>query len=260
MNMSFYVGALGAGNCTRKLNVISNNLANVNTSGFKPKTAAFAELINYNLAAAADSEAYAGAGMRVRSTSTGFDGGAFAQTGGQYDYAIGQDNAFFMIQDPVSGQIAYTRNGSFHRGETEEGFFLVTESGKLVLDQNREPLKLEVFDPDKLRAAMEEGYEEEDDGNDGTEEEIKPRLSLYTFANPSRLISAGANEYVPADAGAEAVLIEKPDLINGSLETSGTDVARELTRLIECQRAFSCAVRMVATSDEVEGIINSLRG
>ena len=49
MNQSFYVGALGAGNCTEKLSVISNNLANVNTNGFKPKTTVFSQLINYNL-------------------------------------------------------------------------------------------------------------------------------------------------------------------------------------------------------------------
>ena len=65
MNQSFYVGALGAGNCTEKLSVISNNLANVNTNGFKPKTTVFSQLINYNLndSEGAVTELQAGAGM-----------------------------------------------------------------------------------------------------------------------------------------------------------------------------------------------------
>ena len=64
MNQSFYVGALGAGNCTEKLSVISNNLANVNTNGFKPKTTVFSQLINYNLndSEGAVTELQAGAG------------------------------------------------------------------------------------------------------------------------------------------------------------------------------------------------------
>ena len=49
MNMSFYTGAAGAGQFTKKLSVVSNNLANINNTGFKPKTAAFSELIHYNL-------------------------------------------------------------------------------------------------------------------------------------------------------------------------------------------------------------------
>ena len=83
MNQSFYVGALGAGNCTEKLSVISNNLANVNTNGFKPKTTVFSQLINYNLndSEGAVTELQAGAGMKVQSTYTGFDTSGLTQTG-----------------------------------------------------------------------------------------------------------------------------------------------------------------------------------
>lgn len=258
MNMSFYVGALGANNCTRKLNVISNNLANVNNAGFKPKTASFSELVNYNMGP--EGNATAGSGMKVRSTSTSFETSAFTPTGGEYDYAIADSNAFFMVQDPVSGANAFTRNGQFHRGEWEDEFYLMTQSGKLVLDQNQEPLKADVIDTEKLLAEMEEGYEEEYDDYDSEEDENKPKLSLYTFNNPSRLVSIGDNEYVPVGEDAEAILVERPALVGGSLEASGTDIAKELTRLIECQRAFSYAARMVTTSDEIEGVINSLRG
>ena len=62
-----------------------------------------------------------------------------------------EPNAFFMTCDPATGEITYTRNGHFHRGEREDGFYLTTEDGKLVLDQNRQPLKLEVTDVEKLQ-------------------------------------------------------------------------------------------------------------
>jgi len=163
MDMSFYVGAMGAANCTEKLSVISNNLANVNNTGFKPKTTVFSELINYNLNDSPDAvtELQAGAGMRVERTYTGFDVAPVVQTESEYDYAIMQPNAFFMLRDPQTNEITYTRNGHFYRAEMEDGFYLMTESGKLVLDQNQEPLQLEVKDVEKMQAEMEEDYEEE---------------------------------------------------------------------------------------------------
>ena len=169
------------------------------------------------------------------------------------DYAILEPNAFFMVQDPATGAVSYTRDGHFHRAEREDGFYLMTDSGKLVLDQNREPLKAEVTDVDKIQAEMEDEEDEED-------EEDKPRVSLYTFANPSRLTSVGNNEYVPTDQGVQPILLEKASVTSGALEVSGTDMAKELVRLIECQRAFTYALRMVTTSDEIEGTINTLRG
>lgn len=262
MNMSFYVGALGASNCTEKLSVISNNLANVNNTAFKPKTAVFSELINYNLndSPEAVTELQAGAGMKLSRTYTGFGTAAIHQTGSKLDYAIMEPNAFFMVEDPATGRITYTRNGHFHRGEMEDGFYLMTDSGKRVLDQNQEPLLLEVKDVEKLQAEMEEDYEPEEEDEDDEEDEDKPKVSLYTFQNPSRLVSVGNGEYVPMDDGVEATLVENPQMTTGALEASGTDVAKEFTRLIECQRAFSYALKMVQTSDEITNTINNLRG
>lgn len=264
MNMSFYIGALGADKCTDKLSVISNNLANVNTAGFKPKTTVFSELVNYNLKDSPDAvtDTQAGGGIKVRGTSTGFGVAGLTDTESPYDYAISQPNAFFMVQDPASGETSFTRNGHFHRGEREDGFYLMTDSGKMVLDQNQEPIKLDVLDIDKLLEESENGYEDQDNNVDNTEEDDqdKPKVSLYTFTNPSRLVSVGNDEFTAQNTGMEATLVERPSLVRGYLESSGTDVATELARLIECQRAFSYATRVITTSDEIQGTINSLRG
>lgn len=256
MNQSFYTGALGAGACMAKMSVISNNLANVNNDGYKPKTAAFTDLLRFNLNDSEDAvtELMAGNGVRMQRTYTNFEVSSFAPTTSDLDYAIGDNNSFFMVQDPATGEITYTRSGHFHRGEMEDGFYLTTDNGKIVLDQNRERLKVEV--PEMLDEEDEEITE--DEGEEG-EDVDTPRVSLYTFAHPSRLVSVGDNEFA-APEGMEPILVEDPSLTRNAVERSGTDMTKEMVRMIECQRAYSYALKMVATSDEIESTINSLRG
>ena len=249
MNMSFYTGAVGADQFTKKLSVVSNNLANINNTGFKPKTAVFSELIHYNLndSENAKTELQTGAGARVERTWTDFGVSGATQTGSEYDYAIMEPNAFFMIQDPATGEITYTRNGHFHRAEREDGFYLTTEDGKLVLDQNQKPLQLDVTDVEKLQeeSESEDSDTTDTDDTDSTEDDTDvPKVGVYTFSNPSRLLSAGDNEYKIQD-GMEASLKSGAALQKGALE---------------CQRAFSYAVKMITTSDDIEGTMNSLRG
>ena len=245
MYQSFYTGALGAGSCMAKMSVIANNLANINNDGYKPKTAVFSDLLNYNLndSEEAVTNLMAGNGVRLQRTYTSYDVGAMTQTNSPLDYAIAEDNAFFMVQDPATGEITYTRSGSFHRGQWEDNYYLTTDNGKLVLDQNGEPLEAEVPDIEKLQAMLEEDYEPEEDDEDDEDDEDKPRISVYTFSNPSHLTSVGNNEYA-APEGMEPVLVERAKIV----------------RMIECQRAYSYALKMVTTSDEIETTINSLRG
>ena len=259
MNLSFYVGALGAKGSSDKISVVANNLANINNDGFKPKTAVFTDLLNYNLndSEEATTDLQAGNGVRVQRTSTDFSMSGITQTGDMYDYAIMQGNAFFMLQNPETGEITYTRDGHFHRGEMEDGFYLMSDTGKYVLDEDGEPILLEVLDIEKINEMRQGEYDEDEDDEEDDEE--KQKVGVYTFSNPSRLMSAGDNEYM---AGQELTpqLVENPGLMTGALETSGTDLAKEMTRVIECQRAFSYALKMGQTSDEIESTINSLRG
>ena len=80
-----------------------------------------------------------------------------------------------------------------------------------------------------------------------------------TFENPSRLLSVGSNEYVPADLNAAAIPVQERALVGSTLESSDTDMAAEFTHVIEYQRAFSFASRMITTSDEIVSTINNLR-
>ena len=143
----------------------------------------------------------------------------------------------------------------------EEDAAPARNDGKLVLDQNRQPLKLEVTDVEKLQEESESEDDDYDtDDTDSTEDDTDlPKVSVYTFSNPSRLLSVGDNEYKTQD-GMEASLKSDAALQKGALENSGTDMAKEMVHVIECQRAFSYAVKMITTSDDIEGTINSLRG
>ena len=140
MYQSFYTGALGAGTCMAKMGVISNNLANINNEGFKPKTAAFTDLLNYNLndSENAVTELMAGSGVRMQRTYSRYNVEALTPTNSAIDFAIMDENAFFMLRDPVTQQITYTRGGHFYRSQMEDGYYLMTDGGKLVLDQNGE--------------------------------------------------------------------------------------------------------------------------
>lgn len=263
MNMSFYVGALGADASQKKMGVISNNLANINNTAFKPKNAIFSDLINYNLndSPEAKTDLQAEAGTAVVRTNTEYSPAAFHTTGQPNDYAIGNANAFFKLQDPSSGEITYTRNGHFHAGEMSDGkFYLFTESGKHVLDENGKKMLADDTALKAIEAAGQTGGNTANANN--ATEEVKQKIGVYTINYPSRLVNKGDNELAirPGDQNNKDSVIQNPILESGTLESSGTDMAKEMTRLIESQRAFTYALKMVQTSDEVEGTINQLRG
>ena len=120
MNQSFYTGALGAGSFATKMGIMANNLANVNNNGYKAKTAAFTDLLNYNLNDSEDAvtNLMAGNGVRMQRTYTDFSTDSVTSSNSLLDFAIMQDNAFFMVQDPGTEEITYTRSGHFHRCST----------------------------------------------------------------------------------------------------------------------------------------------
>ena len=256
MDMSFYTGALGARASQNKLDLVANNLANINNGGFKPKQAGFQELVNSNLNAPREAvtDLQADNGTAVLSTRTNFSKAGMSVSDSDLDYAITDDNSFFMLKDPKTGAISYTRTGHFHRGLMEDGnFYLMTDSGKYVCGADGKEIRLTDSGADGTAAET---------AADSLAEQMDQTPGVYTIPYPSRLLNAGDNEWVirEGDTGNKAAAAENPGLEQHMLEDSGTDMAREMTDMIEAQRAFSYALRMVTTSDEVEGTINSLRG
>lgn len=237
MNMSFYTAALGAAGPQEKMNVIANNIANVNTDGFRSKNAVFSDLMYYNMRdeQGADTRVKAGSGIALGRTDTDFSESSMAPTGGNTDFAI-SGRGFFMLQDPNTQAVSYSRNGKFNMSLRADGFYLVNDNGKLVLDENRNPIRLD------------------EEGIVGG-----ARPGIYTFPVQQGMLNTGNNELTATEKNGEPVLSADAELRQGYLEQSNVNLADEMSKTIECSRAYSYVLKMIQTSDEIEQVINSLR-
>lgn len=239
MYTSFYTAARGAMEEQQKMNVVANNLANVNNYGYKAKTTVFSDLMYYNLNnyTGADTPLKSGTGIRVEKTNTDFSPVGFTTTQGQFDYAI-TGKGFFMVRSPITNEITYTRNGHFSMSQRGDDFYLVNDNGNFVLDQNQNPIL--VTDGDKGK-------------------ELSGQPAVYGFNILDGMLSTGNNEFVPVEKNGAPFLIADAKVVDHALEMSGASVAVDFTRIIEAQRAYSYALKMVQTSDEVVNTINTLR-
>ncbi len=233
MDTSFYTAVRGAMTQQTHMDILSNNIANINTSGYKTKDASFQDLIYYGLRGL-DEDMQAGTGTIVRQTDTDFTGAALQRTGRDFDFAI-QGNGFFMIQNPADGDITYTRSGSFSLSERADGMYLADFQGNLVLDVQQNPIRYA----------------------DG---ELTALPGMFDFANTNGMLSVGDNYFVPVDKNGPVMQAGNATLTQGSLENSNVDLADQMSKVIISQRSYSYMLRMVQTADEVEQTINELRG
>lgn len=236
MNQSFYTAALGVGSEQYKLDILANNTANINTWGYKTKVPIFSEVMYYEMKGKAEpnNELLTGTGVRIQKADTDFSQMTLAESEGDYHYAI-EGDGFFMLRDPVSNEITYTRDGSFSLSLRGNDFYLVSSTGKLVLDRNRNPILVNENSPDTLP------------------------IGIFDFVNKNGMLSVGENEFTPVAKNGNPFEAEDARLRKGMLEMSNVDFADQMTKVIEAQRAYSYALRMVQTSDEIESTINALR-
>lgn len=235
MYTSFYTAARGVIEQQKRLDIVANNMANINNYGYKSKNATFSELMHYNLNNANGEETTikAGTGVIISKTNTDFSPNGLMQTGNPYDFAI-MDKGFFMLENPQNGQITYTRNGRFSLSQFGDEFYLVNDNGNCVLDQNGNRIRV-------------------------TEGNLSGEIGVYRFNVLDGMISVGNNEFLPTEKNGNPILDEDARVQSHALEASGVDMAEEMSRVIESQRAYSYAMRMVQTSDEIVSTINGLR-
>ena len=236
MNISFYTAAVGAQQQQERLDVHGNNIANINNYGFRAKIPSFSSLMTGPITGI-DKDLPRGVGSRLEDAETNFNGSGLAETGRSLDYAI-EGDGFFGLLDPASGEISYTRDGSFTKsqfienGETK--WYLSDGLGRFVLGRNGQPI--EVVD----------------------EKEELP-VGVFDFVNRNGMLSLNENRFVPVEKNG-AVGLGTGRVVQGYLEQSNANLAYEFSKVIESQRSFSLMLRMVTTSDEIESTVNGLRG
>jgi flagellar basal-body rod protein FlgG len=244
-----------------RVDVIANNLANVNTTGFKQDHANFKDLL-YQVVQRAGMRMPGdnvtpvgksiGSGVMLSSIDKHFTQGSLRQTGNDLDMAI-EGEGFFMVQLP-NGVTAYSRDGSFLKDR--EGN-LVTGSGYFVEPQINLPEDADRFvvSPNGLIEAY----------NKAQQAPLAEfQLELARFANPKGLQAVGENLYLATEASGEAVVGAPGEESFGvirqqMLEESNVEIVREMVELISAQRAYEINSNAIRAADEMMRTANSLR-
>ena len=265
MLLSLDTGASALDQFQNQINVIANNIANVNTVGFKQADVNFEDTLSETLGSNDAGTMQIGTGVNTASILKDFSTpGTIANTGVQSDLAI-DGNGFFVVKDPSSGTSYVTQDGAFTVDNTG---YLVTSNG-MRLQGSTGDLQIA---PGSGSTATVAGYTIGTDGtvtvqlSDGTTN-AAGQIMLQSFSNPDQLVSVGNNLYTaPAAAGgltaAVAPSASGPGTIDtSSLEMSNVDLAGQLTALISAQRAYEANSKVITTSDNIlQTLINLKQG
>lgn len=254
MMRSLWIAKTGLEGQQTSMDVISNNLANVATNGFKRGRAVFQDLMYQTLrqpgaqvgdATQLPSGLQLGTGARVAATERIHSTGNLNNTGSEMDVAI-NGRGFLPVELP-DGTQAYTRDGALQRDQNGQ---LVTVSGYVI----QPPINV----PDNALSIT--------IGNDGMVSVTQPgaagvnvqigQLQIATFINPTGLQSIGENLYLETDSSGPANLLQPGvdgagSIMQKYVETSNVNVAEELVNMITTQRAYEMNSKAVKTSDEM---------
>ncbi len=253
MNAALWVSKTGMAAQDTKMATISNNLANVNTVGFKRDRVVFEDLF-YSIRKDAGVETtelnrhptgvQLGSGVKVLGTQKVHTQGAMQATEQPLDLAI-QGEGFFQVENS-EGEIMYTRNGQFN----VNGDGLVVNAQGNVLSPNITiPLEATAIN------ISEDGFVSVTVPGQAEQEQLG-QITVARFANPAGLRSIGGNLLQETDASGEAVVLTAGvegagSIKQGSLEGSNVVVVEEMVEMISTQRAYEMNVKMVSAADEM---------
>ncbi len=259
MNSALWVAKTGLDAQQTRLSVISNNLANANTMGFKSGRAVFEDLLYQNVrqVGAQSSEGtqlpsglMIGTGVRTVATEKSHAQGNLIQTEGSLDLAI-QGRGFFQVLRP-DGSLSYTRDGSFQLSATGE---IVTAGGYLIQPAITVPANAQsvTVGSDGIVSVTTSGAAAPTQiGN----------IQLADFANPTGLQPIGENQFLESGASGSPTtgtpgLNSIGSLVQGALESSNVNSVRELVSLIETQRAYEMNSKAISTADQMLQYLNN---
>ncbi len=259
MNPALWAAKTGLDAQQTRMAVVSNNLANVNTTGFKKSRAVFEDLLYQNVrqvggATSQDTQAASGlslgTGVRVVATEKTYTQGNLNQTGNSLDLAI-NGRGFFQILMP-DGTLAYTRAGDFQLSSQGQ---MVTSSGYVLQPGINIP----------------QGAQSVTVGNDGVVSVLLAgqstptqvgTLQLVDFVNPTGLQARGENLLVESASSGTAQpgtpgLSGLGTLEQGAIESSNVNVVEEMVNMIETQRAYEMNTKAIQTTDQMLQYLSS---
>lgn len=270
MMRSLWTAASGMISQQNNVDTISNNLANMNTVGYKRENAQFKSLLYQTIQEQSydtngDPKPYGiqvGLGVRTSAINTQYTQGILNETGNDFDLAI-NGKGFFMIQTE-SGETAYTRNGAFQLAVSTEGMVLSTSEGYPVLDSTGTPI---VFPSDYNAADItisEDGqiFYPDENGNNAP---IGITIGLAQFNNPNGLQKLSNGLLKATDASGEArmegwdTVLQRSTIKQRYLEASNVQAVDEIVNLIVAQRAYEMNSKIITASDEMLQQANNLR-
>lgn len=271
MMRALWTAASGMKAQQTSMDSLSNNLANINTTGYKKETVRFQSLLYQNIQKkTTDTQgnpkpigAQVGLGVKVGAIATQFGQGSFDHTEGDFDFAI-EGKGFFIIQKP-DGTLYYTRNGHFTMSPNSSGgLSLTTQEGYAVLDsQGREIAFDSNIDISKLSFDRygNFGYI----GEDGNAMPLDIAIGMAQFNNPNGLEKMGESYYIVTNASGEArvegqdTALSRSICKNGYLEHSNVQAVDEMVDMIVTQRAYEMNSKAITASDEMLQQANNLR-
>ncbi len=270
MVRSLWTAASGMVAQQNNVDTIANNLANVNTTGYKTEVVEFKSLLYQDIQSKTTSangeqkpvSAQVGLGVRNSSITSIFTDGSFFASNNPFSFAI-SGNGFFSVQGQDGGTY-YTRNGDFKISTGVDGMTLCTSSGEPVLDSGGDPI---VFDDDivasKLTINSYGQFAYPDENN--TPQLLDVELGVYQFTNPAGLSKEGNSFYEVTAASGPAINestnkdVKRSELAQGYLEGSNVQVVDEMVNMIVAQRAYEMNSKAIQASDEMMQQANQLR-
>ncbi len=253
------------------IDTIANNLANVNTTGYKTEVANFKSLLYQTLqtrTTTANGEikpvgAQVGLGVRNSSISPIFKQGAFQDSESDTDFAINGKGFFGVVAE--NGDTYYTRNGNFYLSRNDSGgLTLCTADGYPVLNTAGREITFNRNYVASNLSVSEDGEFFYPDA-DGNPQSLGITIGLFQFNNPTGLNRLGGSYYGESTASGEAINearsnnVEKSEIVQGYLERSNVQVVDEMVNMIVAQRAYEMNSKAITTSDEMLQQANNLK-
>lgn len=269
--MAFTTSLNGIANAQTELNVIANNLANAQTTGFKSSSVNFSDLVSGS--AYTNPKLIQGVGSRVKSIDQNFTNGSIESTGSATDLAVNGEG-FFTVKNVQSGSMLYTRNGNF---SVDANGFITDSTGNRVQGLAATGGAITGTTPSDLTIPTTSSggghytaVQVSTNGNitasytDGTTQVIG-QISLATFTSTSGLRQLGTQDWASTGLSGPATYNAPSSngmgtILSGSLEDSNVDVSTQLVDLIQAQQYFQANSKAISTNNQMINSIMQVQG